>query len=70
MDKLLIKVYDEFKTFYKNKTKKPHNYHQDLKLKKVETITKPKLYADDECDEVEIEMQSTKNNEILSNSQS
>lgn len=30
MDRLLVKVYDEFKVFYRNKAKKPYNYYQDL----------------------------------------
>ena len=27
MDKLLVRVYDEFKAFYRNKARKPLNYH-------------------------------------------
>jgi hypothetical protein len=43
MEKLLIKVYDEFKMFYKYKTKNiPSNYGDDLKIQKEETVTKPK----------------------------
>jgi len=48
MDKLLIRVYDEFKAFYRNKARKPVNYYQELRLKKAATITRPKLYPDGE----------------------
>jgi len=69
MDRLLVKVYDEFKVFYRNKARKPYNYYQDLKLKKVETITKPKLYPDGEYDEgeeeqVSLSSQSTQQNSV------
>lgn len=58
MDHLLVKVYDEFKVFYRNKTRKPHNYYQDMRLKKVETVTKPKMYGDGEYDDGEEEQLS------------
>lgn len=48
MDRLLVKVYEEFKQFYRNKAKKPYNYYQELKVKKHETITRPKSYLDGE----------------------
>ena len=46
METLLKKVYEEFKQFYKYKHRKPSNYHADLKIKKEETVTRPKLVPD------------------------
>lgn len=58
MERLLVEVYDQFKVFYRNKARKPYNYYQELKLKKQETITKPKLYPDGEYDDGEEEQVS------------
>lgn len=73
MDKLLVRVYDEFKTFYRNKARKPANYHQELKLKKVATITRPKTYAEGEepYDEGEEEQVSnfTPSNQMIGQNQ-
>jgi len=43
-----MRVYEEYKQFYRNKLRKPHNYDQDLKLKKDEIVTKPKLFSEDD----------------------
>ena len=69
MDKLLVRVYDEFKAFYRNKARKPANYHYELRLKKVETITRPKMYADGEYDEGEEEQVSNFNTSNQSTTQ-
>lgn len=69
MERLLVKVYDEFKVFYRNKARKPYNYYQDLQIQKYETVTKPKLYPDGEYDEgeeeqVSLNSQSTQQNSV------
>ena len=53
MEILLRQVYEQFKTFYKYKQRKPLNWGQDLKVKKEETVTRPKLI--DEYGEEEVE---------------
>ena len=57
MEYLLKKVYDEYKHFYRYKQKKPHNWDKLLKIKKEETVTRPKAvpendeYGDEEVSE-------------------
>lgn len=53
VEKILMKVYEEFKVFYRNKVRKPANYHHVLVPLRDETITKPKLYPDGEYGEEE-----------------
>lgn len=67
MDKLLMKVYEEFKAFYKNKAKKPANYYEELRLRKVETITRPKNYPDGEHYDEEEEINFYNNKQICPN---
>jgi len=43
MEILLRQVYEQFKTFYRYKQRKPNNWGQDLKVKKEETVTRPKM---------------------------
>ena len=55
MEILLKQVYEQFKTFYKYKQRKPLNWGQDLKIKKEETVTRPKLideYGEEEVEEI------------------
>lgn len=40
---LLKQVYEQFKSFYKYKQRKPSNWGQDLKINKEETVTRPKM---------------------------
>ena len=51
METLLKEVYQQFKSFYMYKKRKPHNWGQDLKIKKDETVTRPKVvdeYGDED----------------------
>ena len=43
MEKLLLKVYDEFFYFYRYKQRKPANWGRRLYIKKDETLTRPKM---------------------------
>lgn len=48
MEKLLLKVYEEFNHFYAYKQRKPANWNQKLKIEKEESVTKPKIVDIDE----------------------
>jgi len=43
MERLLLKVYEEYNHFYMYKQRKPANWNQKLKIMKEETVTKPKI---------------------------
>jgi hypothetical protein len=43
MEMLLKQVYEQFKTFYRYKQRKPANWGKDLKIQKEETVTRPKM---------------------------
>lgn len=48
MEKLLLQVYDEFYYFYRNKRNKPKLWGQKLKIIKLESITQPKVFDNEE----------------------
>jgi hypothetical protein len=50
IEKLLLKVYDEFYYFYLHKQRKPYNWGQRLAIQKEETITRPKVVESEEID--------------------
>jgi hypothetical protein len=48
MEILLKKVYEEYKHFYRYKQRKPSNWDKPLKVKKEETVTRPKAVPESE----------------------
>lgn len=46
MEKLLLKVYDEFYFFYLHKQRKPANWYDRLEIIKEETLTQPKVFEE------------------------
>ena len=48
VESLLLKVYDEFYYFYLHKQRKPALWGKRLKIKKEETMTRPKVHEQDE----------------------
>lgn len=78
MEYLLKKVYEEYKHFYRYKQRKPANWDKLLKIKREETVTRPKSVPenDEYGDEEETEPTSQMNynpqlqasiNQIMSN---
>ena len=53
MEKLLLKVYQEYKTFYMHRKNKPANWGEELTIKKEETSTRPKVVAEPESNETD-----------------
>ena len=65
MEILLRQVYEQFKTFYKYKQRKPLNWGQDLKVKKEETVTRPKVIDEYGEEEEEVTVPAASYNPVI-----